>query len=495
MPFKPKIVDYEPVFPSRARRDSDFHAQPESWPSSDKFDSFDNPAIKPAAPVNEEAANNTTLLTTSADWIRRKGHTISFSALFVFTIILYFRPYELIPGLSSFKSMAFYVGIVTLAIYAITELAVEGNLTARTREINLALLLGVAALLSIPFAINPGEAWKTFSELLVKALLIFIVIVNVVRTKHRLYLMIMLALVVSVYLSIYAIQDYQSGIFGIGEAETLRIKGRIHGLFDNPNDLALHLVSIAPIAVGLAFAKRGMWTKFVYLGAAFLMVAAVVVTFSRGGFIGLVAVSFFLLWRLGRKQRGLSMAVFVLLIVFFFAFAPGSYGSRLSTIFNTASDITGSASQRNQVLKRSIFVTLRYPLLGVGLGNFHYKSFQELGTHNAYTQVGSEMGIPAMVLYIMFLVYPYKRLKEIEKATDGNKNERYYYYLSIGLRAGLIGYMVASFFAAVAYQWYIWYLVGYAIALRRIYLAHTQKVLSPAGQTPPAKPAEVRSLA
>jgi O-antigen ligase len=160
--------------------------------------------------------------------------------------------------------------------------------------------------------------------------------------------------------------------------------------------------------------------------------------------------------------------------VIFFAVAPGSYSGRLSTIFDTASDLTGSASQRNQVLKRSIFVTLRYPLFGVGLGNFHYKSFQELGTHNAYTQVGSEMGIPAMIVYIMFLVYPYKRLKEIEKATDGKKDERFYYYLSIGLRAGLIGYMVASFFAAVAYQWYVYYLVGYAIAMRRIYLSRTQ---------------------
>jgi len=161
--------------------------------------------------------------------------------------------------------------------------------------------------------------------------------------------------------------------------------------------------------------------------------------------------------------------------VIFFALAPGSYGGRLSTIFDIGSDLTGSASQRNQVLKRSIFVTLRYPVFGVGLGNFHYKSFQELGTHNAYTQVGSEMGVAAMVIYIMFLVYPYKRLKEIEKASDGKKDERYYYYLSIGLRASLIGYMFASFFAAVAYQWYIWYLVGYAIALRRIYLSQTQK--------------------
>ena len=374
--------------------------------------------------------------------------------------------------------MAFYVGIITLSIYAITQIVVEGNLTTRTREVNLVLLLGVAALLSIPFAINPGEAWKTFSDLLVKTLLIFIVIVNVVRTERRLRLLMLLALGVSIYLSIAAIQDYQAGLFGIGTEITSRIMGRIKGLFDNPNDLALHLVTMVPIAVGLAMAKPGMFRKFVYIGAAGLMVAAIVVTFSRGGFLGLVAVSFFLVLKLGRKQRFPTMAGFFLAVVLFFALAPGSYGSRLSTIFNIGGDLTGSASQRNQVLKRSILVTLRYPLFGVGLGNFHYKSFQELGTHNAYTQVGSEMGVAAMIMYIMFLVYPYKRLKEIEKATDGKKDDRYYYYLSIGLRASLIGYMVASFFAAVAYQWYIYYLVGYAIALRRIYLSRTEKQLA-----------------
>jgi O-antigen ligase len=482
MPLKPKIGEYEPVVPSRARRDRDFHAQPETWPRAEKFKSFDSPLdsplARPAVPTDEQAASDTTVWSTSADWIRRKGHGITFGALFVFSVVLYLRPYELIPALSGIKSMAFYVGIITLSIYAITQIVVEGNLTTRTREVNLVLLLGVAALLSIPFAINPGEAWKTFSDLLVKTLLIFIVIVNVVRTERRLRLLMLLALGVSIYLSIAAIQDYQAGLFGIGTEITSRIMGRIKGLFDNPNDLALHLVTMVPIAVGLAMAKPGMFRKFVYIGAAGLMVAAIVVTFSRGGFLGLVAVSFFLVLKLGRKQRFPTMAAFFLAVVLFFALAPGSYGSRLSTIFNIGGDLTGSASQRNQVLKRSILVTLRYPLFGVGLGNFHYKSFQELGTHNAYTQVGSEMGVAAMIMYIMFLVYPYKRLKEIEKATDGKKDDRYYYYLSIGLRASLIGYMVASFFAAVAYQWYIYYLVGYAIALRRIYLSRTEKQLA-----------------
>ena len=495
MPLEPKIGDYEPVFPSRARRDREFHTQPEIWPASEKFKSFDSPGSKPAPPTEEQAAGNTSVWVTSADWIRRKGHTITFSALFLFTVILYLRPYEFFPALSSLKSMAFYVGLITLIIYAITQLTVEGNLTVRTREINLVLLLGVAALLSMPLAVNPGEAWATFTELLLKEILIFIVIVNVVRTERRLYGLLVLALVVSVYLSINAIQDYRLGIFKLGnEDNTLRIAGAIKGLFANSNDLALHLITMAPIAVALAFIKRGGLRKFIYLGAALLMVAGIVVTFSRGGFIALAAVSFFLVRKLGRNQRATSTAGFVLAVVIFFAVAPGDYAGRLATIFDSASDLTGSATQRNQILKRSIAVTLRYPVFGVGIGNFHYKSFQELGTHNAYTQVGSEMGIPAMIVYIMFLVYPFKRLTEIEKQTEQRKDERLYYYLAIGLKGSLLAYMVASFFAAVAYQWYIYYLVGYAIAARRIYVSRAQSELSGAAdQTPSLRAAELRS--
>jgi len=471
MPF-----DYEPVFSSQARQRRRLDTQPESLASSKTSKSFDNPVIRVESPDDQQSAAETTVLTKSADWIRHKGHTISFFALFLFTVILYLRPYELFPALSSLTSMAFYTGVLTLGIYVISQIAIEGNLTARTREINLALLLGLAALLSMPLAIDRAEAWKTFSELLIKALLIFIVIVNVVRTKRRLEWLIWLALGVSIYLSINAIQDYQVGVFKIGSLENhnLRIAGRIGGLFENANDLALHLVTMVPIAIGLALAKKGVIRKVVYLPVAVLMIAAIVVTFSRGGFIGLVAVSVFLTYKLGRGHRIAAATGFLLAVVLFLVLAPGSYGGRLSTIFNSAGDLTGSASQRNQVLIRSIIVTLRYPLFGVGLGNFHYRSFQELGTHNAYTQVGSEMGIPAMIVYIMFLIYPFKRLREIEKATDGQKEERFYYYLSIGLQASLLGYMFASFFAAVAYQWYIYYLVGYAIATRRIYISHAE---------------------
>ncbi len=105
----------------------------------------------------------------------------------------------------------------------------EGNLTARPREINCILLLAVTALLSIPLATNPGEAWGEFTDVLLKAILIFIVFVNVIRTESRFKLIIWLAFAVSIYLSVYAVSDYMNGVFREGTAanNNQRIGGAI----------------------------------------------------------------------------------------------------------------------------------------------------------------------------------------------------------------------------------------------------------------------------
>jgi hypothetical protein len=80
------------------------------------------------------------------------------------------------------------------------------------------------------------------------------------------------------------------------------------------------------------------------------------------------------------------------------------------------------------------------------------------------------MGLAAMVVYIMFLVHPIRRMRLIEKESLAHPDRRRFYYLSIGLQASLIGFMFSSFFGAVAYQWYVYYLVGYAVCLHRLFL-------------------------
>jgi hypothetical protein len=478
MRHSPDVLDYEGVFPSKRSRPEDAESMGKGV---FKEIDLDKPSQRPATASDKKDKDEkpSFMEVEAGQWQAKRGHGLTFALLFVFSIVLYFRPYELIPALSGFKTMAFYVGIVTLTVYFVTQLAVEGNLTARPREVNMILLLGIAGLLSIPFAIDPSEAWTTFSDFLIKTILIFIVLVNVVRTETRMKLLIYLALAVSIYLCFHVIADYRAGVFTIGleETNTQRIGGAIKGLFDNSNDLALHLVTMIPLAFVLGLENKNPLRKIVFWGTTLLMISAVIITFSRGGFIGLIIMALVLVRKLARRNKSMALAALVLGVVFFLAVAPGAYAGRLATIFDSASDLTGSSSQRTVVLKRSIWVALRYPLFGVGLGCFHHKSEQELGTHNAYTQVASECGIAAMVFYIIFIVHPLRKLRMIERELfERNENSRYYYF-AIGIQASLIGYMVASFFAAVAYQWYIYYLVAYAICLRRIYYLQEAKKL------------------
>ena len=421
--------------------------------------------------VESDGSSRTAAAVPSTRGMRllKRGHTLSYVGVFLFTVVLYFRPYELFPALSAFDSLAYWLAIVTLLIFLPSQFGLEGTLTARPREVNLVLLLCVAGLLSIPTAINPAEAWKEFNDVFLKAVLMFIVMINVVRTQRRLRWLIYVSLAVTFFLSVNAISDYRSGNFAV---EGYRIRGILGGMFSNPNDLAIHLITMIPLAAVMMMRSRNFIVKLAFLACALLIVAANVVTYSRGGFLGFLVATGVLLWKLGRGRR-LGVAVIgSVLLVLFIGLAPGNYGVRILSIFVPGLDPVGSRSHRRGILERSVLVSLRNPVTGVGMGNFHTVSLNETVSHNAYTQVSAEMGVAALVIYMMFVLAPLKSLRRIERETfAGRRTSRYYYYLAVGLQASLLGYMVSSFFAAVAYQWYIYYLVGYAVSLRRMYEA------------------------
>ena len=392
-------------------------------------------------------------------WIHKHGHTFSYAGVFLFTAVVFFRPYEFSPSLFWLSTSAFWIAFATLVIFVLTQLGLENTITARPRELKLILLVVLLGALSIPQALEPLRAWNSFTVFL-KVVVIFLVMINVVRTEKRMKALWILVLVATCILSVNAINDYRLGKL---ELQGIRIKGAIGSLFDNPNDLALHLVTMLPIALALSFSSRNRLTKILFFIVSFLIVGGIVVTFSRGGFLALLATITVLLWKLVRSSRWLIPPVGAALAVLFLVFAPGGYKTRIST--------TGDESSvaRFDDLKRSVYVTVRHPLLGVGMDNYILFSNVNKSTHNAYTQVSSEMGVAAAVLYVLFMLAPFKGLRNIERKSYEIRPARRFFYMSIALQASLVGYMVASFFASVAYLWYIYYLVAYAVCLRRIY--------------------------
>ncbi|HEX7957862.1 MAG TPA: O-antigen ligase family protein, partial [Pyrinomonadaceae bacterium] len=219
---------------------------------------------------------------------------------------------------------------------------------------------------------------------------------------------------------------------------------------------------------GLLFAARGVLKKAAYAAAALVMVLGVVVTYSRGGFLALACASFVMAWKLKRRGRALVLAGFLSAGALLFVLGPSDYGARLGSAFGGGGD-GGSAESRQALLVRSVFVSLRHPLLGVGVNNFPLLSIHDKVSHNAYTQVSSEMGMPALAAYVLFMLAALWRMRRVERETADDKKRARVHYIAVGVQASLVGYMVASFFASVAYLWYVYYLVGYALCLDRLY--------------------------
>jgi O-antigen ligase len=367
---------------------------------------------------------------------------------------------------------ALVVGIATLIIFIPSQLGLEGTLTARPREVNLVLLFCALGLVSVAFAKESRlEGWNTFSSIFIRAVVMFIVIVNVVRTEKRLRGLILVLLGSACYLSIIALNDYRLGLLTV---EGYRVKGAIGGVFDNSNDLAIHLVTMFPLAIALLLASRSFIKKAIFAACALLLLAATTVTFSRGGFLALLAAVLALAWTLGKKNRVLVTVALCILALGFLAFAPGGYGLRILSIFDRSLDAHGSGESRQALLMQSIKVAIRNPLFGIGMGNFPFVSFHDKVSHNSYTQVAAEMGFAALITYLAFQITPLKRLRRIIRETVENRRGSLSYYLAVGLFASLVAFMVASFFGSVAYYWNVYYLVGCAAALWRVYKAtHT----------------------
>src|SRR5215510_6644419 len=395
-------------------------------------------------------------------------YRFAFRLLYLFTLLLYVRPNDLIPAMGAFP-LAKIVAIIAPLAYIYAQYMLGKPVFRWTIEVKMVIVMLLLAVMFTPFAVSPGDSVTTLNEVFIKTVTIFILIIGVVNTRERLRAIIKLTVVCGAWLTAFAIKSYATGNFTLkGD----RIEGLVGGMFGNPNDLAAALNMLIPLAVALALTSAGA-IRLLYAVCALLLVCGVVVTFSRSGFITLAAVSGVMLWKFGRGSRPsvalATLAVSVLLLLVF----SGAYRSRLMTIFDPSSDSSGSAQQRVDLLERGLGLSLRHPIIGLGMGNFHIYSIHEKVAHNGYVETAAELGMIGLLAYLTIILAPLRGLAKIEmdRIKPGARADLDAKYLSIGLQAALIAYIINSFFLSIQYLWYLYYAAGFAVALRLIYAA------------------------
>ena len=424
---------------------------------------------------------------------KEKRRDWAFTGLLAFTAALYFRPQDQIPGMQAvpFAELTALIGLSAMVFGRVTRgLAV----TRFTPELIGVVALGLVILGTAPFSIWPGGSVGTFTDVFAKVILIYVLMTNTLTSVARLHRFMTVVVVATGYLATRAIFDYARGINLI---ENGRVQGAVGGMFQNPNDLALNMVALLPLTVLVAMRAK---TRFGRYGAIFLglmMICSIIVSHSRGGFVGLALMLLMMGYQLARRRPGVAAGAAVALVLAL-PLAPSSYWERVSSITDESRDATGSREARRVLLQEAWGTFLEFPMHGVGAGQF--QNYNPPGrmeiwreTHNVILQVAAEMGVFGLIVFIFLLwragtagaatrrllrkasgTAPPKRAwaAQTDRPTQVavvSEDQRSYLDAHAGaMTAAFMGWFVCALFASVAYSWTFYYLLALAAAPREI---------------------------
>lgn len=406
-----------------------------------------------------------------------------------------------------------HVPIITYWLAVAAALLTGGVLRVFSSRVGL-FLVGMVAwmMVATPFSYWKGGSFQTMKGM-AKSFLMFVVIVGLTYTCRQCRQL--------MHTMAYSVTALAIWTLLLGETR----EGRIYlpyGRYANPNEMGLVMV------IGLAFwwyiasdpnlrpLRRGLAAAGV---APMLVVLAR--TGSRTAFFALAVliVQLFIKAPLtGKIKVGLAVMLTVALAAaflprhlkerYFILFSPGEaeqFSESASEQEQRTEDVAvGSAEARWALLLESVRITIQHPLLGVGPGMFPVAQDAGAsrqggrgmwrGTHNTYTQISSENGLPALLLYLASLVCCFKLMGSLGKRgrEAGGVLGADVAHASFCLRVALLAYSVGAFMTHLAYDMYYPVWAGLAVAWGLAAPAELRQVAegaaSDAGGRVPARP-------
>jgi putative inorganic carbon (HCO3(-)) transporter len=398
---------------------------------------------------------------------------IPFAALLVFLFVLFVAPQNYLPVLAPLR-LAFVAGLVAIATHVLGRFSRGRRAMIFTPETSIVAAILGWAVVTVPWSYWPGGSVGFLVDVYFKTVAIFWLLANTVTTPRRLRTIAWAITLMAVPLAVTAVQNFAAGSFIADQ----RIAGYDSPLAANPNDLALLLNLILPFAVALLLGRRALATRALLLAVVGLLVAGVIVTFSRAGFLTLAAIFLTYLFRLFRRGQWLPAFAAVAVSLVVVAVVPEGYRDRLHTITDMESDPTGSAQARwGDTVVAARFV-LDHPVIGAGIGMNVLALNDERGAawtkvHNAFLEYGVDLGIPGAVLFILLVVACLKSARSVRKGAHRPGESEELPRLAEGIEVALVAFVVAAMFHPVAYHFYFYLIAGLAVATRAVHRAQT----------------------
>jgi O-antigen ligase len=347
-------------------------------------------------------------------------------------------------------------------LYAFLDLAWQQRIPNFLKTWQARWFLLLLLMVAISYQLNGNGAWQS-SPLLsyLSFLLLFVATVSCLDTLQRVRRTLLVATGSSAFASLYVIREWQQNHGLYAEFRPGWISG-------DANYYSLSVILVLPIAFALIRTPRSLWERWLCIGCMSVSLIGLMLAASRGGFLGLVAATLFMVLRSPHRLRNLSLIAVVLVpLVFVIPASP------LQRLLHPTGGDNKAADRRVDLWRVGLKMIRDNPGFGIGVGNYKtlmdqyegpYSSLEAGVAHNSYIEITAELGFAGMLVFFGVLVSALRSIERTRKLFLENRN-RAFADISLAIEAGFVAYVVSAFFLSAEYQKFFWLLVFLTISL------------------------------
>jgi O-antigen ligase len=302
--------------------------------------------------------------------------------------------------------------------------------------LNKYVLLYIAVYLYSAFASVSVISSIKVAALTVGLMFFYFTVVNVIDTKKKFDIAMLVFLAGGVLVSLYGIYQYLfpgkfSGVW-VDTEMFESINFRVYSTFANPNVLGEYLLLTIPFTGAYFVTEKKVITKLIALGSMGIMMLCLLLTYSRGCYLGvLIAAAIFLVLL---DKRFILVGIVGLLMLPMIM--PDTIIHRFMSIGNMQDS---STSYRVNIWLGTISMLRDYWLSGVGPGieaynkvypMYGYNGIAAPHSHNLYLQIMCDTGIAGIIVFLSIL-YKFYRTTFSQLVVERVKENRVFIIASV----------------------------------------------------------------
>jgi len=432
---------------------------------------FDNAVLKQPIPSAEPK-------------VRASSGALSFFFACAFVAAIYARPEDIFPLIGQFR-LTFVLGMCAAATFLWSLYTGEVSIVWG-REMTLMSWMTLWFTVSVPFAYWKTGSLAVLTQTWLKTALIVFLLAQTLNTLRRIRLVVWTILLSELAVTAYSLAAPHDQAWrfcptcGVGD----RMSGINRGIF-YWNYLGVALGMTIPYMAAFFIAKKSAIRSVLLATTLACGSWMLVLTASRSGTMTVaLSVVFTLLFVSRDTSRGKAIGALALTaLALAILMAPGVFWNRMATLSgdvtnNEQASAVASTNQRFTVLARSIDYTLQRPIFGLGLGNFPIATGGDYGdadswaaSHNTFTEISSEAGIPALLLFLALIATVISNMRKVTTLASRDPQKFELNLLARATFASTLTLVFGLCFANIGYEYFL-YVCPVAIAVCIAKVAH-----------------------